>query len=285
MARSVRWPRDVRLLVLFGIAACGPPPHATPLPELVPEERPPTWLDRTVSLRTMLGRAGIALDTGGPRRIVESKECETGPARRCVRCTLLDERDGLPDSALEELVAAFARYPITLLDAAKIERVALCKRLDTDEDDEPAGLADTEARVLFVNVRSLLVPDRAGHSIDYIAETAHHEVFHLLDFPAGPRRADLEWDQINPSGFVYGGRKSKSDGRPFGFVNAYATTNGGEDRASTFQFLMARGQELCDLAMVDPTLLAKARVVWKRLASVTDLAFLRAGVACAGDLD
>jgi hypothetical protein len=25
--------------------------------------------------------------------------------------------------------------------------------------------------------------------------------------------------------------------------------------------------------------------VWKRLASVTDLAFLRAGVACAGDLD
>ena len=139
MARSVRWPRDVRLLVLFGIAACGPPPHATPLPELVPEERPPTWLDRTVSLRTMLGRAGIALDTGGPRRIVESKECETGPARRCVRCTLLDERDGLPDSALEELVAAFARYPITLLDAAKIERVALCKRLDTDEDDEPAA--------------------------------------------------------------------------------------------------------------------------------------------------
>lgn len=274
----------MRLLVLMVIAACGPPPRATALPELVPEERPPTWLDRTVSLRTMLGRAGIALDTGGARRTLASKECETGPARRCVRCTLLDERDGLPDTAMEELVAAFARYPITLLDAAKIERVALCRKLDTnDGEDEPAGLADTESRVLFVNVRSLLVPDRAGHSIDYIAETAHHEVFHLLDFPAGPRRIDLEWDQINPNGFVYGGRKG--DGRPFGFVNAYATTNGGEDRASTFQFLMARGQELCDLAMVDPTLLAKARVVWRRIASVADLAFLRAGVSCAGDLD
>jgi len=271
----------VRLLVLMVIAACGPPSRATALPELVPEERPPTWLDRTVSLRTMLGRAGIALDTGGTRRFLESKECETGPARRCVRCTLLDERDGLPDTAMEELVAAFARYPITLLDAAKIERVALCRQLDTDKEVEPAGLADTEARILFVNVHSLLRPDVAGHSIDYIAETAHHEVFHLLDFPAGSHRADLEWDQLNPNGFVYG----RKDRRPFGFVNAYAATNAGEDRASTFEFLMARGQELCDLAMVDPTLLAKARVVWRRIASVADLAFLRAGVSCAGDLD
>jgi hypothetical protein len=286
MARSMRRLRPVRLLVVIVVAACGPPPRAiAPLPELVPEERPPTWLDRTVSLRTMLGRAGIALDTGGSRGVVESKECTTGPERRCVRCTLLDERDGLTDSALEELVAAFARYPIELLDAAKIERVALCRQLDTfDGDDEPAGLADTEGRVLFVNVRSLLEPDHGGHSIDYIAETAHHEVFHLLDFPAGPRRVDLEWDQLNANGFVYGAGR-RNDGRPFGFVNAYATTNGGEDRASTFQFLMARGQELCDLAKLDPTLLAKARVVWKRIASVSDLAFLRTGVSCAGELD
>ena len=284
MARSMRRLRRVRSLVWIVVAACGAPPRTiAPLPELVPDEKPPTWIDRSVSLRTMLGRAGISLDTGGARTVVESKECETGPARRCVRCTLLDERDGLPDSALEELVTAFARYPIPLLDAARIERVALCRHLDND-GEEPAGLADTEARMLFVNVHSLLAPERVGYSIDYIAETAHHEVYHLLDFPAGQRRTDIEWDQLNANGFAYGAGR-KGDGRPFGFVNAYATTNGGEDRASTFQFLMARGQELCDLAKLDPTLLAKARVVWKRIATVSDLAFLRTGVSCAGDLD
>ncbi len=284
MARSMRRLRRVRALVLTVVAACGAPPRTVaPLPELIPEERPPTWLDRTVSLRTMLGRAGISLDTGGARPFMESKECASGPVRRCVHCTLLGERDGLTDSALEELVTAFARYPIPLLDAAKIERVALCSQLDHD-GEEPAGLADTESRVLFVNVHSLLTGDRNGYSIDYIAETAHHEVYHLFDFPAGQHRTDVEWEQLNANGFAYGtGRKG--DGRPFGFVNAYATTNGGEDRASTFQFLMARGQELCDLAKLDPTLLAKARVVWKRIATVANLEFLRTGVACADDLD
>lgn len=263
-----------------------PPPRVTTLPEIVPEPREPriSWLDRTVSLRTMLGRAGIALDTRGANSSVESKECATGPARRCVRCELLGEQDGLPDTAYEELVTAFQRYPVSLLDAAKIERVALCRELDNDRD-HPAGLADTEARVLYVNVHSLLDPSRAGFSVDYIAETAHHEVYHLFDLPAGPHAIDIEWERLNANGFSYGTPRLKLGDRPFGFVNTYATTNAVEDRASTFQFLMARGAELCDLAKSDPTLLAKSRLVWKRLAAVADLGFLRSAVSCAADLD
>lgn len=279
----------VRLLaVVIGVAACVPSPPRTmvvPLPELVPDhDETMGWLDRTVSLRTMLGRAGIALATRGSQTTIESSECAGGPAKRCLRCALLGEHDGLSDTALEELVAAFARYPVEMLDAANIERVALCRRLDT-HDGQPAGLADVEGRVLFVNVHSLLDRGRTGYSVDYIAETAHHEVYHLFDIPAGTRTSDLEWARLNAHGFTYGtGRGELSDPRPFGFVNAYATTNADEDRASTFQFLMVRGEELCALAKDDPTLLAKARLVWKRVAAVADPGFLRAGVSCASEL-
>jgi hypothetical protein len=279
----VRW-----LAVVIGVAACAPPQRlvAVRLPELAPSrEETMSWLDRTVSLRTTLGRAGIALTTSGIETTLESQECTTGPERRCVRCDLLDEHDGLSDSTLEELVAAFARYPVALLDAAGIERVALCRDLE-HRGKQPAGLADTEARVLYVNVQSLLDRGRSGYSIDDIAETAHHEVYHLFDIPAGTRTSDLEWEQLNAHGFAYGtGRGEPTDPRPFGFVNAYAATTADEDRASTFQFLMVRGEELCALAKDDPTLLAKARVVWKRVAAVADPGFLRTGVSCAAALE
>lgn len=278
-------PRVQLCTVIIGIAACVPVQRpVVGMPELVPSrEEKVTWLHRTVSLRTMLGRAGIALVTGGTERVLESKQCATGPARSCVRCALLGEHDGLSDSMLEELVEVFARYPVALLDVARIERVVLCKRLDNN--GQPGGLADPEERVLYINVQSLLKP--GGYSIGYIAETAHHEVYHLFDIPAGKRSFDLEWDQLNANGFVYGsGRRGNfGDLRPFGFVNAYAATAADEDRASTFQFLMARGDELCTLAKDDPTLLAKARVVWRRVAAVTDPEFLRAAVSCAAVLE
>lgn len=275
----MRWVVRVRLLVL-GLAACVPSRSTTPLPELVPEERDPTWSDQTVALRTQLGRAGISLELGGARGSLETQACATGHAG-CTRCELLAESDGVSESALAELVAAFGRYPVALLDAAKIERVALCREL-TSDDESPAGLADIEGRTLFVNLESLLRHDGSGYSIDYIAETAHHEVYHLFDLPAGPRPFDLEWDELNPHAFTYG--KRHRDARPFGFVNAYAATNAVEDRASTFQFLMARSDELCGLAKDDPTLFAKAAIVWRRIAKASGAGVMGGAASCFADL-
>lgn len=274
------------LALIMGMAACVPPQRQANLPELVPEPREASWLDHAVALRTALGRAGIRLEMAGSQSALASKACLEGSERKCVRCELLGEQDQVSASALEELVAAFARYPVALLDAARIDRVALCRRLDT-YDDQPAGLADVDSRILFVNVQSLLAAARAGsgYSVDYVAETAHHEVYHLFDIPSGTRTSDLEWDELNAHGFAYSNHGKLSDPRPFGFVNAYATTNGDEDRASTFQFLMARGDELCTLAKDDPTLLAKARVVWKRVSAVSDAGFLRAAAPCADQLE
>jgi hypothetical protein len=116
-------------------------------------------------------------------------------------------------------------------------------------------------------------------------ETIHHEVFHMLDWEINARdySDDAEWQVLNPHGFTYGTRK-ESDIQP-GFVNTYATTNVYEDRASVFQYLMARPDELCWMAEKDPILAEKTRLLWLRVAAHTDVAFLRQRATCAAWVD
>lgn len=274
-----------RVLLLGLVAACtisrAPrPPEAIPvLPETPPAAR--SWLAQALDLRTQLGRAGIGLQLGGAERELVAG---CGPARRCLRCELVGEHDRVPDAAFEEVVAAFARYPTALLEAAQIEQVALCRRLVTN-GEAVAGLADQDARRLYVSLEPLLAVS-ATFSTDVLLETVHHEVYHLLDFAQAPTRRvdDPEWNGVNASGFVYGPR-AEDWTRPFGFVNAYAATNAVEDRASVFQFLMAKPQELCELVEGDPIVAAKARLVWQRLGAVTPLDFVRPTVGCAALLE
>ena len=86
------------------------------------------------------------------------------------------------------------------------------------------------------------------------------------------------WRGLNPAGFEY--KQPAAGERQFGFVNAYASANDFEDRASTFQWLMARPEQLCEIAKGDEIVRAKVNLLWSRIASVVGDDFLRKRAAC-----
>jgi hypothetical protein len=274
----------MRWLALLMVAGCvvgdgGGKARRWSPPEVLPETRTgPSWLAQVTELRTSLGRAGIQLVMRGEQPMMQSTDCAESK-RRCMRCQLLGESDALPSTALDEIVAAFARYPTQLLETSNIKHVALCRKLVLGVK-EVDGLADSAGRVLFVSVNSLLEM-RVGFDTGVLSETVHHEVFHLLD---RNESIDDEWHGLNASGFVYATRDDQR-ARPDGFVSAYAATNPKEDRASVFQFLMSRPDELCTLAKSDAIVAAKTRLLWQRLGMVADLSFMRGSVPCAASFD
>jgi hypothetical protein len=92
---------------------------------------------------------------------------------------------------------------------------------------------------------------------------------------------DPEWRQQNPFGFEYLGVAAKQAG----FVDSYAATNAVEDRASVYQYMMARPDELCEIAQKDPIVRTKSTIIWHRVAAVAGDGFLRARASCIDWID
>ncbi len=82
-------------------------------------------------------------------------------------------------------------------------------------------------------------------------ESFHHEVYHYIDdfiYEKGGRYTT--WNSLNPADFYYGSVNanysySKSLSENAFFVNDYAQTDEYEDRASTFEFMMADSKASC----------------------------------------
>jgi hypothetical protein len=201
-----------------------------------------------------------------------------------VRCDLAGESDELYDATIEAFTRAFDRYPASFLVASHIENVALCKHIEYEDivrEWGTAGTVDYTTRRLFLSTESFL--GRAYDETGAITaeDIVHHELFHLIEFEHMRKDSDddPEWRLHNPLGFAYSGRQSEET-RPTGFVNAYATTNDVEDRASTYQYLMARPAELCDLARTDPAVRAKTKLIWTRVGAIDGTDFLRKRALC-----
>jgi hypothetical protein len=268
----------VRVVVLVWVAACAPPPA-------VSQELRPTLItdgemynSRIVALRTTLGRAAIDLEMRGIERVVQSEGCDRPSAAKgwCVRCELAGRIRNLDGATLDAVATAFARYPTSVLESADIEHVALCRHIEHDSPNT-AGTADLEARRLMISLEPFgRVYDALGK---FTAEDiVHHELFHLLE---SARMADIvaddtEWASHNPPSYA----PSKT-----GFVDEYAATNPDEDRASIFQYMMARPDELCEVAQSDPIVRVKAEIIWHRVAAVAGDSFLRARASCIDWID
>ena len=52
-----------------------------------------------------------------------------------------------------------------------------------------------------------------------------------------------------------------------GFVNGYASTDEMEDRASTFEYLMVRPDDLCSMSAKDPIVARKVRLLRQRVSA------------------
>lgn len=275
---------------LVGVAfaiACGPPPAA-------PWQPPPTFeLDETfhtriADLRTTLGRAGIGLRTRGREDTYHSGGCRLGPVARarvgCTHCELAGEHERLDGAALEAITRAFDMYPTDALVTAKLDHVAVCRTITHDDGIgpiHPAGTVDLQDRGLLISVAHFLDRTYAVHGELTAEEIAHHELFHLVEHVHMRELMsdDPEWEALRPAGFAYGVQPAGTTPPP-GFINAYAMTNAVEDRASVFQYLMARPAEMCARAAGDRVLRAKAGIVWTRVARLLGDRFLRARAAC-----
>jgi hypothetical protein len=278
--------RAYGLALVFAACGMARPMREPILPELAAPS--PTWNTRIVDLRTTLGRSAIRLEVRGATEVLRGTACTDSLDRRlqtgCVRCELAGETEALDSAVLESVKAAFDRYPGDVLEATHIDKVALCRSLSYEDfpDSRVIGTVDLRERRLFVSVAPFLGTEYDASGDVTTEDIVHHELFHLFEFErmGGVFADDPEWRLQNPLGFVYDATGEQAPRRP-GFINPYASTNELEDRASVFQYLMARPDDLCKVASTDDVLRAKTRLVWARIAAITADSFLRERARCA----
>ncbi|HEY5925596.1 MAG TPA: hypothetical protein VIV11_28115 [Kofleriaceae bacterium] len=262
------------------------PPREPEWPTLQPAGA--SFNTHVVALRTTLGRAAIRLEMRGRNEVIRTSTCSDPEARQhqvgCVRCELAGPEEQLDDTTLDAITRAFDRYPASFLVASHIESVALCKSIvyeDIVREHGTAGTVDYMQRRLFVSVESFLGRAHDDTRAVTAEDIVHHELFHLIEFEHMRRdMSDPEWRLHNPIGFEYRDA-TLTDERPASFVNAYATTNEIEDRASTFQYLMSRPAELCEITRSDADVRAKVKLIWTRVGNIDGTDFLRKRALCA----
>lgn len=276
------------LALLLGCKSPVPPAPAEPSwPTLEPAGA--SYNARVVALRTTLGRAAIRLEMRGAGSEIRTSTCTDADAREhqtgCVRCELAGEPDQLDEVTLDAVARAFDRYPASFLVASHIEHVALCKHIEYEDlvrEFGTAGTVDYKQRRMFVSVETFLGRAYDASADFTVEDIVHHELFHLIEYEhMRSDMSDPEWRLVNPIGFEYQDGAPGAE-RPRGFVNGYAARNEIEDRASTFQYMMARPAELCEIAAGDPGVRKKATLIWSRVAKLGGDELLRQRALCGG---
>lgn len=254
---------------------------------MIPHAAIPGYNTRVVALRTTLGRAAVKLETRtGVRQEIRSSVCnDPSPVQRgCSVCELAGETDALDSAVLDALVVAFDRYPASVLEATHIDKVALCTHIKYIDIDDPGaiGTVDLKERRLIVSLEPFIGQQYDAYGETTTEDIVHHELFHLFEFERMRPfyNDDPEWRLYNPTGFDYGDTYKDSRDRPAGFVDPYASTDEIEDKASVYQYMMAHPSELCAIEKSDPIVKKKVALLWERIASLTDDAYLKARLQC-----
>lgn len=82
-------------------------------------------------------------------------------------------------------------------------------------------------------------------------DTVHHELYHYFEkYMMSKGASYTSWNTLNPTTFTYGVTNydlvySKTLNQDAFFVNVYSQTNAAEDRASTFEYMMAESKASC----------------------------------------
>jgi hypothetical protein len=82
-------------------------------------------------------------------------------------------------------------------------------------------------------------------------DTVHHELYHYFEkYMTSKGASYTSWNSLNPTTFNYGSTDtslvySKTLSPDAFFVNVYSQTNAAEDRASTFEYMMASSKASC----------------------------------------
>ena len=108
---------------------------------------------------------------------------------------------------------------------------------------------------------------------DYsFTESLHHELYHYVEKYMYTRGANYTtWNTLNPSGFSYGNVNDSlsyttGNNAYASFVNSYAQTDEYEDRASTFEYMMAPSEASC--LITGTTIWKKAKYMCEQIDAV-----------------
>jgi len=268
-------------LLVVAIAGCTAPPRWVPVEPRFPVVA--TYTSTMVDVRSTLGRALIGVETQGIDRELRTAPCgePSAPQGSCAHCELAAATDAIDLATLDAIRTAIDRYPTSVLEASKIQHVALCRTLYEEPHNPLAGTVDLANHRMLVSLEAFVGkpydPTRAV-TADAIV---HHELYHLLEWEVmhDIMIDDVAWRAQNPAGFAYH-KPAQGETRQFGFVDTYASTNDLEDRASVFELLMARPDDLCAIAKDDPIVRAKTSLLWGRLAIAVGDDFLRRRASC-----
>jgi hypothetical protein len=267
--------------IIVAIIGCSQPPRLIPREPVFPVVA--SYTSTIVDVRSTLGRALIGVDLAGIDRELLTSPCDdpASPRSSCAHCELADADDAADLAMLDAIRIAVDRYPTRVLEASQIQHVALCRKLYEEPHDTLAGTVDFARHRMLVSLDEFLGKPYDPLRSRTVEDIFHHELFHLLEHEVmyDVITNDAVWRAQNVAGFTYQ-KPAEGEDRPFGLVNLYASTNDYEDRASVFQLLMARPDDLCAIAKDDPIVRAKTNLLWGRIAIALDDDFLRRRATC-----
>ena len=169
------------------------------------------------------------------------------------------------NNALNNLNNALAKYPKGFFDEMRRGGIPLTVLLINNYAN-PSITGITDSNYSFAHI-SIAV----SHPFE---ESFYHESYHYIERYIFKRGGNFSsWDSLNPQGFVY--NQNISNANSFAnthlssapFVNTYAQTAATEDRASTFEYMMAANKAIC---------FEKDMPVWRKaylMSSMIDAAF------------
>lgn len=158
----------------------------------------------------------------------------------------------LANKALNDLYNTLSLYPKDLFKEIKNGGIPLTIIL-VNNYSESGITGITDSSYEYANISIAVVYD--------FAESFYHESYHYIERYLFKKRANFNsWDSLNPDNFVWStidGRLSYSNTfkEDAYFVNNYSQTCAEEDRASTFEYMMANTKASC---------LNKNNNVWKK---------------------
>jgi len=145
------------------------------------------------------------------------------------------------DNALKRLNADLALYPDGMLDEVQNNSELAIYLVKNYSKNNVTGVTDSTGNPTIISIST-------ERDFD---DTVHHELYHYFEKYMMRKGASYtSWDNLNPTDFRYGNTNTnlvysktlKSDAF---FVNVYSQTSAAEDRASTFEYMMASSKASC----------------------------------------
>ena len=236
--------------------------ESTPIPDVVPNENYVPEVSERISISEEIANARQSIENFYGIKIFYGNE--TAGYRVGGLDTYCETDEYTIKAALDSLVSAIEMYPYGFFQEIKNGGIPL--NLYLIRNYSASGV--TGATNAFNNRADISI------SLQYnFKDSFNHEVFHYIEKYIKKNGDNFNsWDTLNPYNFKYNAiNGSLSYNRTFSsdapFVNNYAQTSAEEDRASTFEYMMADNKASC---------LNKDKTVWRKallLAQKLDLTF------------